>query len=254
MIFIRQNFYTTATMFTSSNGTSSAANLFDTNRATQYVTENAGSDVTTATFTIAFASTQTVSQVLLLNHNLNQFRVFYNGVTANSWANETTNSATSNYYAVTTATAVTSVTLQMDQTIAANSEKTVGEFIISNLLYDFSTNRLPTYKEYQPKIAKQQFVHQMSDGGTSIFNLRNKFSADLELDFAPTATVASLKTIYDLADPVIFVPAETSASWDGEAAEVVWTGPFTFLELSHNNRGNGFSGKLTLRQTPGGSF
>lgn len=255
MQILRQTFLSTLTMATTSNGTSTLANLFDREVALQWSTENAGTDATAASLRIVFPSTQTVSQILLGGHNLRNFTIHPNTTTATFTPaiSHTTNSATNHYFSVNTIS-LSEVVIQMNSTITANEEKKIGELIVSNLLYDFANDRLPTAKNYDPSLFKKQVVHDMSDGGTALFNLASKFKADIKMDFVPTSTMNSLRTIYDLGEAFVFVPFETSTSWNGKWAECVWIGDFDFEEFSGNDKTNGYKGKMKLRQTPGGSY
>jgi len=260
MIILRQNFINTTTQMTTTNGTITVKNLFDRNKNTTWESENAGTDSTSATMTISFDTTQTVSRICMQNHNLKQFTVQYEEgagtVTAfvSNPISITANSTSHHYFSFNTVTTIEKIHLSMDSTFPSAAEKFVGEFMITNDLYDFSTDRLPSAAQYKPRIFKKQVVHEMSDGGISLYNIRNKFQAEIRYNFVPTSSVDTLKTVYDLSDPFIFIPFETATSWDGNLAECVWIGPFEFIEFSSNNLGNGFNGRLQLRQTPGGSF
>lgn len=255
MILLRQNFFNTTTQATTSNGTSTVLRLFDNSGDTQWISENAGTDATSTTLTVIFTDTQTVSNLVVMGTNLKDFSIYYNTVTStNLWVSETTNSATNLYYAVTTNTAIEKVIVSGNATQTSNEEKKIGELVITNLLYDFTSDRLPSAKGYKPKLDKMQFVHKMSDGGTVLYNLNNNFNANIQMDFVPTSTVDTLKTVYDLGTPFIFVPHETTSSWDAAMYETVWVDDFEFLRFSNNAKANGFSGAIKLRQTPGGEF
>ena len=256
MIILRQTFFNTTTQATTSNGTATVSSIFDRNRNTTWQSDNAGTDSTAATFRVVFEATQTVSQIVLLGINLKNFSVHPNTTTSNFTPSisETTNSATSLYYAVGTNTTVKELVVTMNTTQTVSQEKEIGELIVSNLLYDFNSDRLPSAKGYKPTVFKKQIAHQMSDGGIILYNITNKFRANVNMDFVPTSTVNTLKTIYDLNTPYIFIPFETSTSWNGDIAEAVWPGEFDFVQFTDNDRGNGYTGSIEIRQTPGGLF
>ena len=255
MIILRPNFLNTTTMVSTTNGTVTAANLFDQQPARKWTTDNADTDATTATLEIHFGETLTVSQIILKNINVKDFTIHYNAVTSTSlWSTFTTNSATNLYIEPGTTTGVESVHLTLNSTISANSQKTIGDLYISNLLYDFTDDRLPNAKSYKPFIFKKQIKHTMSDGGTILYNIRDKYHASIKMGFVPTSTVDTLRTIYDLDTAFLFVPFQTTSGWDGDIAEVVWPGNFDFMQFSDNNLGNGFQGRVQLMQTPGGIF
>ncbi|MDI6756446.1 MAG: hypothetical protein QME32_00320 [Endomicrobiia bacterium] len=253
---MRQNFINTTSQATTSNGTSTLANLFDKDKVSQWSSENAGTDATTATLRIIFGSTMTVSQVIMANHNLKNFKIRPNTTTSDFTPSisMTTNSATSNYWAVNTLTTVKEVVVSANTTITADNEKSIGELIISNLLYSFATDRLPAAENYTPRIDKKQIVHEMSDGGINLYNISSKFRADIDFDFVPTSTVESLRTIYNLNTPFVFIPFETATSWNGSWAECIWPGAFEFEEFTDNTLGNGYTGSIKLRQTAGGAY
>lgn len=255
MIFLRANFLDTTTSLTTTNGTASLPNIFDRYASTQWISENAGTDATAATIRIVFPNTQTVSHILLRNHNLRGFSLHPGTTTSNfsPTAGVTANSATHHYFSVAT-TSLTEIVLSMSTTITANEEKTVGEFIVTNLLYDMATDRLPAAGEYKPLTFKKQIVSDMSDGGVSLLDIATKFRAKMDLNFVPTASVASLRAIYTLGAPFLFVPFETTTAWNGDAPECVWVGDFGFGEFSTNDPAQGFKGTIDLRQTPGGDF
>ena len=256
MIFLRQTFVNTVTQMSSTNGSTTFANIFDRNRATTWQTNNAGTDATSATLRIVFSTTQTVSNIILMGINLRNFTIHPNTTTSNFTAaiSETTNSATSLYYSFNTMTTIKDVVIVANSTQTADQEKQIGELIVTNLLYNFISDRLPSAANYTPRINKKQIIHTMSDGGTALYNIRNKFEADISMAFVPTTTFNSLKTIYDLATPTIFIPFETTTAWGGDIAEVVWPGQFDFMKLSSNNSANGYKGKIILKQTSGGTF
>lgn len=253
MIILRQNFVDTTTQFTTSNGTTTIANLFDRDRETQWVSENAGTDATFAALRIVFDTTQTVSQIVVLNTNVSSILTYAN-TTSSVLASVGPLASQDVYFSFATNTTVKEVVIIMVATQVADQEKEIGEVIVSNNLYNFTSDRFPTHDAYNPRIHKKQVVHEMSDGGTATYNIKNKFHADIDLSFVPTTTFDSLKTIYDLTEPFIFIPFETTTSWNGQIAECVWPGEFDLYGFSDNNRGNGYRGTIKLRQTPGGSY
>lgn len=255
MIILKQTYFNTTTMATTTNGTATVAYLFDRNRGTQWSSENAGSDATAATMRIVFAATTSISNIILANHNLKSFSI-HPGTTTSNFSpavSSTTNSATSLYFSFATST-VTEIVATMNTTITAGQEKSIGELIISELLYDFATDRLPTAGDYDAKIDRKQIIHTMSDGGIALYNIASRFSAEIKLDFVPTVTAEALRTVFNLATPFIFVPFETSTSWNGIFPECVWPGAFEFEEFTDNSKTNGFIGKVRMRQTPGGTY
>jgi len=255
MLFLNQNYILTTTMITISagaGGTITAENLFDNRKSTQFGSQGNNDDLTSTTITIELGETLTVSNVILLNHNLKDFSCTYDtaGTAFNPPISETTNSQTSNYYSVATV-ATTRINLIANKTNPANQEKKIGEFIISKLLYDFTSDRLPPAKAYKPDIFRKQVVHKMSDGGITLYNISEKFKAQFGFTFLPISSATILKSIYNSKEPFYFAPWETTTAWDGDIFECNWMGGYGLMEWSDNNIRNGYKGKITIQETSG---
>ena len=250
MEFLDQNLLNTTTMVTTTaaSGSGTALYAFDRNTSLGWTSVNYNS--TTATvFSIVFAQPVVISHLLLQSHNLRAFSAYYNSLTANSlFTAETTNSATSSYYSFNSVT-VSSVDLQMDNTIAGSVEKTFGEIILSNRRLVFAKN--PSVGNWKPTIFRKQIVHDMPDGGAKVYNIRDKFRANLEFDFITQSFHDSLKTVHSTAVPLYFLPFPTTTAWDGSAYETVWIGDFNFKH-GDNSKTQGYNGSINLRQTSGG--
>jgi len=240
------------TISAGSGGTSTAENLFDNKKSTQYQSAGAGTDASTVTITIELDATQTVSNIVLLNHNLENFSCTYDtaGTAFSPAISETTNSQTSNYYSVATIT-TKRINLICNETNPVDQEKKIGEFIISKLLYDFTTDRLPPAKAYKPDLVQKQVIHHMSDGGVTLYNISEKFKAQLGFSFLPTTSATTLKTIFDSKDPFYFAPWETTTAWDGDIFECNWMGSYGLMGFSDNNTGNGYKGTILIQETAG---
>lgn len=254
MIILKSNFFNTTTIASVTSGTDTVINMIDKVPATQYVTEGFAGDTLSTTVSIDFPSTQTVDKIVLKNHNLKDFSIYYNNTTTNVFStdiNFSTNSEINHYFTFDTITTITNITLKLNATIIADQEKKIGELVISKLFYDFEADRLPSAKNYTPQIVRKQVRHEMSDGGVTLFNLAEKFKTTLRFEFVPTSTELVFKAIYDDNDPVNFISFETTSSWDGDLFEVNWTGQFNFLKFSANNKNIGFKGIMTLEETPG---
>lgn len=246
MEILKANFYNTTTMVSASTGTGTFANLFDNSRTLAYSTVGHSSDTST-NLTVTFGSPTVISAILMLNHNLRDYRIFYNSATANSLANVSGNSATSTYLSFASVT-VSTVTLQLSAPQSANTEKRVGEWVISEGRLSFTVN--PPADGYKPQVARTKILHKMPDGGITMFQVKDKFHVKIEFDFISTAFHNSLRSVFDDADPFWFIPMPTTTGWDAVAHEVLWTNDFDFT-WGDNSQSQGYNGKIELMETPG---
>lgn len=247
MEFLKTNILDTTTMLTIDSGTGTSQYLF--NRNTKLGYSSVGYNSTTATtIIVTFNSTTPVSHILLQGHNLKQFELFYDTQTAgHTLASYTTNSETSTYISFSTVSAA-NIQLKMTDTIQGSVEKNVGEFIITERQMVFTRN--PNAALYNPFIDRKQIEHEMPDGGTILFNVKDKFKAKIGLRYISTSFYNSLLSIYEDADALYFVPFPTTTSWNGKAYHVVWRGGFDFKFV--DNVKNYYSGNILLKETASG--
>ena len=257
MEFMTVNHINPTTMISVNSNTTTAENLFNRDPFYQYVSDGKNSDLSKAVITITFDATTPVSRIALLDTNAKAFSIFYNGVTASTFTLDsngaTTASAWSNladegvYMRVAATTMVSSVTLEILSTQVANQEKLVGEFYIGDLLLDMS--QIPSARGYKPRVVPKQVIHQMSDGGRRMHNVRRKREENINLEFTSESLRNSLEDVYDLQEPITFVPFGTTTSWNGVLFEAIWDGPFNFYEYSDNAAASGYSGSISLKET-----
>lgn len=257
MEFCYANYLNTSTMLSVNSNTTTAENLFNPDPYFQYYSDGLNNDATTASITVTFSTATSISRLALMNHNLKSFTIFYNGATANTFAmtstgdttvsNYITNSSTSQFFRINTTT-VSSITIDMKTTQTANQEKALGFLYVGELLLDFP--RLPSSRDFKPKLTPKQIVHKLSDGGTRIHNVRNKWSASVDFEYITTTFRDSLKTVWSQEDPFLFCPFGTTTSWDTQMYECVWPGPFEFYEYSDDATVAGFTGTIRLEETP----
>src|SRR3990167_1921132 len=208
MEFIKQNYIVTTTSLVVGSNTSAAENLFNPIKTIQYVTDGFNNDLTTASITYNFSETLSVSRIALLEHNLKSFTLFYNGVTANTFSLTTTSATTTSNFSTNSETSMfltttpvncTSVTIDMKKTITADSEKAIGLLCISDLLLKFETNgRLPSAKNYDPTRKRREVIHNMSDGGSRLTVLEDKWQANIKYNNISLTFKNELQTIFDL--------------------------------------------------------
>lgn len=245
--FLSTNKLNTTTQLSVGSNTGTAAYLFNRYHKLGYVTS--GFNSTSATvISVSFTAATVITNVMLQNHNLKDFRVYYDGVTANSLLATTTNSATSTYLTFSSIT-VSSIQVQMNNTIQGSVEKRVGELVIAERKLQFERN--PSIVDFEPIYKRKQVVHEMPDGGAVVFNIRDKYQAKLGWKFITSTFRDSLFTLFDSQVSLYYVPKPTTTSWDGQAFEVNWIGDFNF-KPSSNVETSGYSGNLLIRQTTSG--
>jgi hypothetical protein len=259
MELLFKNYVNTSTQFTVNANTATAKNVLYRDERFQFASDDFADDNTTVSMTITFDQTTAVDRIALVGHNLKKYTVFYNGATANTFplestANTTvtdyiTNSAPSQYFRISSPVNVTSITIDMYSTIIANQNKTIGYLAISSLRSDFD-GRVPSAQSYAPQITPQNIVHRMSDGGTRIQTLEDKWSAQFSLDFITETARDELKTIFDDHDELIFCAFGTTTGWDEVIFQCVWDGPFDFYKFSDNAADAGYTGNIRLLEGP----
>lgn len=256
MEILTDNFVNTTTMITASQGgTSGAGFLFDRKREKQFGSGDA-SDATLTTIQIDFDSTLTsIDRIGLENMNFKKFKVYFNSASANlfsltsantgtsSW---TQNSETSLYMILQSATSFISMFIEVSSTMVAAQEKKIGQVWVAQKQFQFSNN--PTAKEYKVDIARKEFVHNMSDGGTAIYVISNNWKADIKKTFVNESDHDDLKDIHDDWNPLVFTPFPTGTNWDSRIYACNWVGAWDFDNYSSNIKGNGFQGTIRLRE------
>ena len=249
MEFISQNYLNTTTMITVDSGSGTVGYLFDRNLSVEYQSSGYTADTSTV-MNIVLEPPQVVSRILMQNHNLKAFSMYYNSNAANVFTPDisvTQNSDTSSYFAVSSVT-VDSIQLKMDDVMdSGNEERTIGELVIGDAKVIFDYN--PSTDNFDPMLYKQKIKHTMPDGGTNLFIVGNKFQANITLKFIGEEFRDALKSIYDDAAPVYFVPEATTSTWAGEAHEVVYVNNWDFT-YAVNSKEQGYNGKITIEETP----
>jgi hypothetical protein len=257
MEFYKANFLNTTTMLTMTNNTAVASNLFNRDPYYQFYTSGLNSDLSSGTITITFDAATYISRIALMDINLKDYRIYYNGVTASTLTLVNQHTTASNFSENTDANvvlkfatiSVNSISLQMNKTQVANQEKIVGLFYVGDMYY--SMNVIPNAGAFKPNLFSKEVVHNLSDGGVRVHRVRKKFQINMDLDYLQSSDVSSLRTIYNLNDPFQFAAFPTSTGWTNPVFfESVWTGDWRFYEYSDNAAASGFSGKVQLRETP----
>lgn len=244
MEFLGQNLINTTTLIKVDSASTTTDRLIDRNRINQYETSGYASG-TSSIISIEFSASTIISNVLIQSHNLKDFRIFYNSVTANSLGVYSSNSDTSTYVDFASVT-VSSVQLQMDDAFTY-VEMLVGQFVLANKHFEFERN--PSVKNFKPLIDRNQIRHVMADGGIVLHNIKDKYKVEMKFEFVTESFYNSLLELYTTASPVYYIPFPTTSAWDGNAYEMVWSKDFDF-KYSTNVRAIGYSGKMILEETP----
>lgn len=257
MEFLRKSFLDTTTSLVVNSNTTTVANVMTRDLRYQYVSDGLNVDGTISTIRINFSETQSVSRIALLGVNLKKFSVFYNGVTANTFALTSTGSTSASAFLTNSETALflsatpvdcTSVSIDMYSTIVANQNKAIGYLVVSNVLSDLD-GRVPPAQNYRPAFTPKEVLHELSDGSFRTQVVDRKFSATVSLDFVDEALKSEIKSVFDLHDDFIFAAFPTTTTWDEVLFPCIWRGPFEFHEVSDNASSNGYSGSIRLLET-----
>lgn len=255
--FLYTNFLNTTTMLTIDSNTGSAAFLFDLRPKRKYQSVQFDDDTTTTSIHIAFEETQTVDRIVLQNMNWKNFRVYYNGATANTITLTTTcgtttsewdSNSSTNAYLYFDPIHMTSVTFDITETIVANSEKSIGQIYVGGKILRVARN--PDVNGFKMSVKSKEISHEMSDGGTVLFKIRNKRRAQLKWRYYDSADIDELETVYDMNTAYEFAPFPTGTGWDGNFGRYAWVGGFNFLEPSNNYLPTGKDGSIDLREVP----
>lgn len=253
MEFLVKNPINTSTSLVVGSNTTTAKFVLERDLALQYYTIGDDDDTTITSITLNFGATETVSRIAIMDCNWKDFTVFYGGVTANTFSVTNTgststtdfssNSETSLYIRVTPVDC-TSVTFDISKTMVADSEKVVGYLLATNkhLVFD----RDPNASSYNPAIKPKGVVHRLSDGGTRIQKLDQKWNVNINLDYVQSTMQSSLLTVFNDTEEFIYTAFGTMTSWDELLFPCVWSGDFDFYRYSDNASGSGNSGSIKL--------
>lgn len=131
----------------------------------------------------------------------------------------------------------------------------------------YSLPRNPNFTGYKPKLSGLRDPLVLADDGIITYQMKEKFSADIDVNYAPQSVTAELSKLYvgkykDVGQTITnysfssycFCPYPTTgatAEWDGDIWEVEWIGNYEFLQPAINDRVTPlYSGKMRLRETP----
>ena len=254
MEFISANYFQTTTEATVNTGTLTVENLLYRDETLQWKSAGFNDDATTTSLTFTFDQTQTIERIGLVGMNFKDFTIFYGGTTANTLAltsgpttasDWSSNSETAMYLQFDTIT-TDSVTLDITGTQTANSEKALSYLHFGKVEVNF--DRLPSAKGYKPSYMPKEIEHNLSDGGTRLHFVDQKFMAKIKLKYVTTAFRDELYAFWQNQGDFGFVPFGTATGWDEIIHTCVWPGKFNFFTYADDNPGTGFNGSIRLQE------
>lgn len=250
MELLYPNYINTLSMFNVLvGGTSGLHNILTDDLRFQYVTQSCNSDAIISIFQVNFASTQTVSKIILKGINWKEFYIQANGqwftLTANDQRlNFSQNSDTSMYFDV-YSKYCTSLTFVITATQVADQEKAISYLAVSDEVTDFG-GRIPSAQKYRPMYKAKKVLHELADGSYRMQTFARKTSIDVSFDFLTGAVKNTLKSAFDNQTDFIFAPFGTYTGWDGISFPCIWANDFEFFAVSDNNSNVGYSGSIKL--------
>jgi len=254
MEILTQTKLQTTTQIVVNSSTITTANIMNPDLRYQYISDAFNNDTLTSTIRINFDATQTIDRIALLGFNAKRFNVYYNGLTASTFAitnptttSQWTNNSAKNLYLSATPVDCTSVSIDIYSTQTVNSEKAIGYLYVGTKSLTFP--RVPNASNYTPIRDPKDFIHELSDGGTRRHVVQSKWSTKIKFQYITESFRDSLRTIYDTYNPFVFVPFETGTSWDSILFEANWVGNFDFYKYSDDALSSGFSGGIDLKET-----
>jgi len=255
MEFLTSNYIDTITSITYDSNTITVSNIIDPDLTFQYVSQGYSDDSLTTSLTFTLDATTSVDRIYLKEMNFKEFSVFYNGSTANTLnlsegittTSNWTNNEDEHLYLKFDTITCNSITLDITKTIIPNKEKAIGYFSINKLKLNFP--QIPSAKGYKPTIEPEETVHKMSDGGSRLHFLKEKWSAKIQLQNITKDFRDDLKDVWSDHANFDFIAFETNTSWDGVSFNVIWPGKFDFYTYSDSAVDSGFTGSITLKET-----
>jgi hypothetical protein len=207
------------------------------------------------TFYASLSTGYVVNAIMLQNINFKNYSVMVNsttvslsastgGTTTASWTNWSDGNAYLEFASIT----ASSIQININSTTSGGNRQ-IGQLIATNEMFTFIRN--PNFSDYKPNLDNLKLEKKAADGGSIIYKVCEKYTADLTLKFVDASTSSDLYRLYNTSTSYIFLPYPTVSAWGGEAYKVNWTNDFTFKQPSYNNRQIPYyNGKITFKETP----
>lgn len=220
-----------------SHGSTFGSRLYDRDKGSQYVTEDADDDTEEMSIEVDFkedgvAQEREIDTVILLNHNLRNPELEYwdgsNWQPLDSESNVTSSTTVFSFTAVET----TKIRLNCLDTQDPDEEKAIGEIIACAVQLEFSQD-LESYEVQFRQMASEVTLIDGSIHRTVVkhsLNRSNKYEARGRFIYLTAAEVDSLTSIKDSGEPFLWHPETTARP--AEIYYVHWTGPLRYRYVS----------------------
>ena len=207
----------------------------------------------TSTTIEASIGSKVINFVALQAHNFKDFEILVNSAGVTLIDDNTTTSKWSNYTDTSTIIHFASVTASTIEIIVnsttSGGDRQLGQFIVGEQVYVLPNN--PNFSDYKPVLTGKKKTQKMFDGGFITYDISEKFSAQIKLNYMPESVTSSLRTLYNTNTSYNFVPFPTITNWNGDIYEVNWTDNYLFKQPALNQRSDPYySGTINLRERP----
>lgn len=220
-------------LFSVSSGPTAIANIYDRDVDSKWSSSGANSDLTDVTIDVTFyegsvAVSRTIDRLILLNHNIKAYDVYYwDGSAFQSWL-AVSGAAEANSVKTLGSQTISKARLVLHTTQAANQEKYIGEMVFCALQLDIGQDLFDYQVEYQQNVRDAR-------GGDGSYqrkvkpwspNRFEKYAARCSFQLIPKATLDSLLGIKKTGQPFLWQP-ESSARPD-QLFLVTWLDPIRY--------------------------
>lgn len=235
------------------HGSGSIGNIYDRDKDSQWITTSADNDDTTVQIDVTFyegetAIERTIDTLILLNHNLKDFIVYYwDGSTFQTWLTVTAEDDENSVKSLSSQTTA-KLRLEMTATQVADAEKAVGELIACALTLDVGVDVEPDYDVIYRGKDKTLMLGDGSMQKVSIYwapNRTQKYEAKVKFKFVPAVTADALQDIRETGQQFLWYPeSETRPS---EIFLVNWSSTWR-RRYSSPYKGTGYDLEFDLKE------
>lgn len=212
-IMFTKNYINADDSFTVFSGASSWANAYNRDPDSLWQSSGAGTDGTGVQIDITFyegstAINRTIDRLILLNHNLKNFTIYYwDGSTYQTWLAVTGESRTSAVYELDSRTVAKARIISTD-TQTVNQEKAIGEAILCAELLDIGTDM----QSYDVQYREKSKTLMMGDGSMQRIlvywspHRTGKYEAKVKFNMISKAVRDALIAIKEAGLPFLWYP------------------------------------------------